>query len=502
MTSAHFDSDDVDIPQDVLDEMKTMKSYWGNEKDPHKLRHFLLEIETKMSALLPSSVKKQPELYDIMLGKIVMAKLKGEALKYMYGLPKREKHSFFFLSRNLKDVFETQFSSEAIRNKLHVLRQKDSQKVGRLKLEIIYWVQRYIESSEREGTLRMPSEWLIIGKFLLQTTFLNALKHEIYKNLGMDMNKLDFQGLVKRAMEVETRLFYINQRKNSPKTCKMQHFTKLRVKSQVEQSRSAVISLNQQRQYVKNVKNNEIKAYLHKKKMKRRKNNTFLSKCRKVTVISPKDATPTAHMELRKCPIIAPTTVTERNCTVKNDTLRYNLESFDPSVPPPSYKVHENVPSEMPDVFLETFDPSVPPPAYLKHQEASYDMVDVSIPPPMLLNKSVQLKTMPGVAGTINGRVESVIQDVRCEKSPLQQFPPPRTAIDSYIQVPVKIWEQSQTIKLQKTTSGMKSQTDWLRTAYVAALYIWSSLLFKRKLGSHRDCNFIGNQVMISNYLV
>ena len=487
MTSAHFDSDDVDIPQDALDEMKTMKSYWGNEKDPHKLRHFLLEIETKMSALLPSSVKKQPELYDIMLGKIVMAKLKGEALKYMYGLPKREKHSFFFLSRNLKDVFETQFSSEAIRNKLHVLRQKDSQKVGRLKLEIIYWVQRYIESSEREGTLRMPSEWLIIGDFLLQTTFLNALKHEIYKNLGMDMNKLDFQSLVKRAMEVETRLFYINRRKNSPKTCKMQHFTKLRVKNLVKQSRSAVISLNQQRQDVKNVKNNEIKAYLHKKKMKRRKNNTFPSKYRKVTVVSPIEATPI-------------TTVTDRNCTVKNDTLRYNLESFDPSVPPPSYKVHENVPSEMPDVFLETFDPSVPPPAYLKHQEASYDMVDVSIPPPMLLNKS--LKTMPGVAGTINGRVESVIQDARCEKSPLQQFPPPRTAIDSYIQVPVKIWEQSQTIKLQKTTSGVKSQTDWLKTAYVAALYIWSSLLFKRKLGSHRDRNFTGNQVMISNYLV
>ena len=502
-----FNPDDIDVPKCVIENMGMIKPFWSNGKNPRRLRQFLLEIEVKVKPALPRHIRTHPQLCDVVLGKVVLAKLRGEALKYT---SLSEGFSFENLSRSLKERFEVHLSSFAIKKILHNLRQRKNQSVRSLVLDVYHWVKRYVESSEREGIVQSPHDWVVIKDFLTRTTFESALDHDIFKELGYEKGQLNFEDLVKKANDVEFRLAEIASRKIRQKKSSTRMAgvpSKQHQKMKTESKSTPMMSPVLPKMGHQCLNNVQGKGRWGNKKTVR-KPSTPVNQSSHVatpnlrnTLQSPKPTKSSKCFRVQSAQTIS--SVVTNVSTVRNYPSKF-MKDFDPTVPPPSFKVRSETP-------LQIFDVTRPPPKIVKSARVNtpptvidnkngtdliIPNIDFTVPPPkMCTTASTEIHDNSGknlVVFSKQSSERNLEVALRDDMSPLVT-----TQSDD---LTVQISEFSQILQKPAKREKTLNKLDWLKLAYLAAVLVLYKLQSETKPDSHK--RLAENQIIMRTIFV
>ena len=180
--------------------------YDGSDKKP--LQDFILEFRQLIPLLLNKSdsgkLSTSQELY---LGKILKLLLKGDALRYVEGLPDRNSLTYNQIFLKLKDRFRSPRNSLFYQEKLRNLAQ-NNMSVTVLSEKLLKYAKNYVETStdvqgeEKEKLILSTASHYILG----------ALKPAIFEKLIEREVGSDYQKIIEEAKRIEQILLTIEIR--------------------------------------------------------------------------------------------------------------------------------------------------------------------------------------------------------------------------------------------------------------------------------------------------
>ena len=219
-----YDTDtdtEIEIPRDLLRDLKNLKSYSGFPRD-RKLDTFLRELEAQVRVCASKSLKNDKQRLDAVMAQILKFFLTDDALLSFSGLTNKEQASYKLAKAALECRFGEKMPPTLIMNNLNNIRQHENMSIVALKEKIINWVEYYIRESMPNSS---KHEKIQRREFLCHEKFLQALKEVIHDEIAITGIPVNFDDLVKKALEIETAFQMIKSRgRNNPsKSSATQH---------------------------------------------------------------------------------------------------------------------------------------------------------------------------------------------------------------------------------------------------------------------------------------